>query len=290
MTTHAEASSGIDTGDPGRVLLAGCGDLGTQVGLRLQAQGHTVTGVRRTPQKRRLPFEVIGMDLASPGDTLLPEADAVVVALTPDSRDADGYQRAYRRTLRGLAEALPRPPKQLIFISSTSVLGDGHQHPVTEDTTPAPQRDTAEVLLAAEQDAAELFEHTAVIRPAGIYGPGRTRLIDQVRRGQAADHGRLTNRIHRDDLVSTILTVLQHRKPPPLLHAVDEEPAPLGQVLRFIAGELAVPVPPDSGSGELHGKRIVGTRLQRLITEPGLRFPTFREGYSALLQSEDPQT
>lgn len=271
----------------GHVLLAGCGDLGAHLGLRLSALGRRVTGVRRRPQQSRLPFEVLGMDLAAPDGARLPSADVVVVALTSDTRDAAGYERAYRRTLRGLADALPQPPKRLVFVSSTSVLGDDHRQPVTEETAPAPQRETAEVLLAAEQDAAELFEHTVIFRPAGIYGPGRTRLIERVRGGKAADHGRLTNRIHRDDLVTALLAVLQARQPPPLLHAVDAEPAPLGEVLRFIAGELGVAVPSDSGNGERHGKTILGTRMHEFLGEPGLQFPTFREGYAAILKSAD---
>lgn len=270
----------------GHVLLAGCGDLGAHLGLRLSALGRRVTGVRRRPQQSRLPFEVLGMDLAAPDGARLPSADAVVVALTSDTRDAAGYERAYRRTLRGLADALPQPPKRLVFVSSTSVLGDDHHQPVTEQSKPAPQRETAEVLLAAEQDAAELFERTVIIRPAGIYGPGRTRLIDQVHAGRGADHGRITNRIHRDDLVTAILTALQAGQPPALLHAVDEEPASLGEVLHFLAGELGVPVPADTGTGELlHGKQILGTRLHGFLGEPGLQFPTFREGYAALLKT-----
>lgn len=286
MTKPAD-SAALGSDEAAHVLLAGCGDLGFNVGLQLTSLGHRVTGVRRRPQQLQAPFEVLGMDLADPQGSPLPHADAVVVALTADSRDAAGYERAYRRTLRGLAEALPHPPKRLVFVSSTSVLGDAHHQPVAEETTPAPQRETAEVLLAAEQDAAELFEHTVVIRPAGIYGPGRTRLIDRVRAGKGADHGRITNRIHRDDLVTAILTALQAGQPPALLHAVDEEPAPLGEVLHFVAGELGVPVPPDTGTGELHGKKIVGTRLHEMLGQSGLHFPTFREGYAALLKNDD---
>lgn len=283
--TETAGSAPLGSEQAAHVLLAGCGDLGFNVGLRLTSLGHRVTGVRRRPQQLRAPFEVLGMDLSDPQGARLPQADAVVVALTADSRDAAGYERAYRSTLRGLAQALPHPPKRLVFVSSTSVLGDDHHQPVTEQSKPAPQRETAEVLLAAEQDAAELFERTVIIRPAGIYGPGRTRLIDQVHAGRGADHGRITNRIHRDDLVTAILTALQAGQPPALLHAVDEEPASLGEVLHFLASELGVPVPADTGTGELHGKQILGTRLHGFLGEPGLQFPTFREGYAALLKT-----
>ena len=41
------------------ILLAGCGDLGTETGLRFAAAGHRVVGWRRSPDK--LPAEIEGV-------------------------------------------------------------------------------------------------------------------------------------------------------------------------------------------------------------------------------------
>lgn len=127
-----------------------------------------------------------------------------------------------------------------------------------------------------------------IVRPAGIYGPGRTSLIDRVRRGDALAHDRMTNRIHRDDLVTVLQTVLELPEPPALLHAVDTEPAVLGDVATHIAGLLGVPVPPDSSAsseGGPRGKVLDGSRMHRFVGK--LQYPTYREGYDALLSSED---
>lgn len=272
-----------DTDGGRRVLLAGCGDLGSAVGARLTASGHRVTGVRRSRAHGSGPFRMLSMDLADPGDQSLPEADAVVVALAADSPDAESYERAYRRTLHGLAAALPRTPERVVLVSSTGVLGDRHGEVVTEQTDPAPTRSTAQVLLAAEQDAQNLFADVVVLRPAGIYGPGRTRTIDRVRAGRPADHGRITNRIHRDDLVTTIAALLEAADPPSLLHGVDTEPARLGDVVQFLAERLGVPIPADDGPEGTRGKILDGSRLHAFLGTEGLRFPTFREGYAALL-------
>lgn len=267
-------------------LLAGCGDLNTAVGMRLHAAGFEVTGVRRSPEQQNLPFPVISRDLTAT-DQDLPQSDAVVVSLTASSRDAAGYRRAYRDTMTGLARALPAPPQRLIFVSSTSVLGELEGHTVTEATTPQPTRDTARELLAAESELSALFPHTqvTVLRPAGIYGPGRHRTIDRVRAGTAADHSKLTNRIHRDDLVSIITTLHQHPDPPNLLHAVDQAPVPLGEVLAFIASALGVPTPPDSGDGTVHGKRLDGAAAHHLLRSAGqdLAYPSYAEGYRELI-------
>lgn len=267
-----------------RILLAGVGDLNTAVGLRLHSQGYQVIGVRRSPERRALPFRVLQRDLATVVPSALPEVDSVVVAVTADSSDAQGYSHAYRAVLQGLVAALPQPPRRLIFVSSTSVLGEHRGEIVTEDTEPNPSSETARVLLAAEQDARELFRGALILRSAGIYGPGRTRTISRITQGKSADHSRLTNRIHRDDLVTAITTVLRLADIPPLLHAVDREPATVGQVLTYLAGQMGVPVPDDNGTGTPSGKRIDGSPLHELLGQQGLRYPTFREGYSELLR------
>ncbi|TLP79870.1 NAD(P)H-binding protein [Nesterenkonia sphaerica] len=267
------------------VLLAGCGDLGAAVGQLLHKAGREVTGVRRTPQAGQLPFPVIGMDLADPGAQQLPAADAVVIALTSDTHDAAGYERAYRRTLRGLAKALPELPQRVVLVSSTGVLGEHTGQVVTEETEPQPERATGQVLLAAEHDVQELFNSVTILRAAGIYGPGRTRIIKQVLNGTPLDHRRMTNRIHRDDLAAIIVRLLDAAAPPALLHAVDTQPAPLGEVAEFLAGLLEVHVPEDVGSDRPQGKTIDGAALQRFLNGDRLQFPTYREGYSDVVQS-----
>lgn len=277
------------------VLLAGCGDLGTALGQRLVERGWYATGVRRRPD--HLPAEIspFALDLTDPGTATLPSADAVVITLTADGRDAQAYERTYLGALRGLHQALcaglnsgESLPSRVVLVSSTGVLGGGDGEVVTEETHPSPQRDTARVLLAAEELAAELFPGLVILRPAGIYGPGRTSLIDRVRRGDALAHNRMTNRIHRDDLVTVLQAALESPEPPALLHAVDTEPALLGDVAAHIAGLLGVPVPPDSSDspdGAPRGKVLDASLMHRFVGE--LQYPTYREGYDALLSSEE---
>jgi nucleoside-diphosphate-sugar epimerase len=285
MSSAPSAQTRPSTPEGHHVLLAGCGDIGAHVGQLLHQAGHQVTGVRRNAHAARVPFPVIGMDLADPGTALLPAAQAVVIALTADSYDAAGYERAYRQTLRGLAKALPQAPERVVLVSSTGALGEHDGQVVTEETEPRPERATGQVLLAAEQDVQELFDSVTVLRAAGIYGPGRTRTIDQVLRGNPVDHQRITNRIHRDDLSAVIVRLLEAEDAPAVLHGVDTEPAPLGRVVEFVAGLLNVPVPEDSGSGRPHGKTLDGAALQRFLGEHRLQFPTYREGYAALVEA-----
>lgn len=251
--------------------------------------GTDVVGLRRGGDHPGLPFPIRAADLTEDTAAALPQADQVVVTLSPDGRDAAAYEHTFRGGLAGLARRLPTPPRRLVFISSTGVLGAHDGDRVDEATQPAPDRGSAAALLSAEQDARELFDgEVVVVRPAGIYGPGRSRTIDRVARGTPMDHRRMTNRIHRDDLVTILAALLESSTPPPLLHAVDAEPATLGAVASFIAERLGADVPADSGDGRASGKTIDGRRLRTFLQGSRLRFPTFREGYAELIGRHDP--
>ncbi|WP_233542833.1 NAD-dependent epimerase/dehydratase family protein [Kocuria tytonis] len=276
-----------DTGSKD-VLLAGCGDVGTALGLRVAGRGWRATGVRRHAAQLPAPIHGVSMDLVDPGSVTLPPAEAVVVTLTADGHDAAAYERTYLGGLRGLRRALGTQNPRVVLVSSTGVLGGGDGERVTEETPADPQRPTGHVLLAAEELAAELFPELVVVRPAGIYGPGRTSMIERVRRGSPMAHRRMTNRIHRDDLVTVLTAVLDSPEPPRLLHAVDHDAARLGDVAAHLADRLGVPVPPDdSGPGEGPlGKIVDGALVHSFVPADEWLYPTFREGYDALLAGE----
>lgn len=265
------------------VLLAGCGDVGIALGKLLTDQGWTATGIRRSTDKLPQIIHPIAMDLTNPGDQDLPGADAVVITLTADGRDVEDYRHTYLGALHGLHQALQANgiPPRVVLVSSTGVLGDADGATLSEDAEPKPTRDTAKVLLEAERLAQDLFPNLVVVRPAGIYGPGRTSLINRVRQGSPMNHARITNRIHRDDLVTVLVKVLEADQPPRLLHAVDTEPARMGDVAAYIAEKLSVPTPQDKPGGS-EGKTLDSTRMQKFVG--ALRYPTYREGYDVLLR------
>jgi nucleoside-diphosphate-sugar epimerase len=133
-----------------------------------------------------------------------------------------------------------------------------------------------------------LFPAT-VLRLGGIYGPGRTRLIDRVRRGLAVctDGPPLyTNRIHRDDCAGALRHLMTLAEPASLYLGVDHEPAEQCEVLRWLARQLGVSPPrlePPLGSTPRRqsNKRCSNARL--VASGYAFRYPGFRDGYSALL-------
>jgi nucleoside-diphosphate-sugar epimerase len=276
------------------VLLAGCGDLGTEAGLRFAAAGHRVVGWRRSPEKLPAAIEGVAADLSAtelppvPADTA-----AVVVAVAADSPTEAAYRAAYVDGLSHVLDALERDsvtPRRILFVSSTAVYGDAGGGWVDEGTTPAPGGFSGRILREAEELLTRRLDGTGtvpvVLRLGGIYGPGRTRLIDQVRGGTAVipDRPRYTNRIHRDDAAGAIVHLCTiAEEPAPVYVGVDDDPAELGDVLRFLASELGLDVPPSGSAGEARGgnKRCSNALLRG--TGYSFTYPTFREGYRDIL-------
>ncbi|WP_416403653.1 SDR family oxidoreductase [Arthrobacter sp. LFS091] len=278
------------------VLIAGCGDLGTEAGLRFAAAGREVVGLRRSPEK--LPPQIRGMyaDLAKDLPEFPSDVDIVVIAVAADTSTEEAYRTAYLEGTRNVLDALERQrlePRRILFVSSTAVYKDSGGAVVDESTATEPTRFSGKVLVEAEELLFSRTRGTSTeaisLRLGGIYGPGRTRLIDQVRTGQAVipARPRHTNRIHRDDAAAMIvhLTTMD-QAPDPVYIGVDDHAAEMGEVMRFLAAELGCPEPPTAAPGDASDagpgdKRCSNKRVRATGVE--LTFPTYKEGYRALL-------
>ena len=98
-----------------RVLIAGCGDVGTALGLSLGECGHEVFGARRSAHRLPAPLRPVPVDLtdARAVERALPAVDVVVYAVAAGSRDEGAYRRAYVdgvSTLLDVLEARAEPP------------------------------------------------------------------------------------------------------------------------------------------------------------------------------------
>lgn len=276
------------------VLLAGCGDLGTEAGLRFAGLGHKVVGWRRSPAKLPSAIQGAAADLGTPNLPPVPaDTSAVVIAVAADEPTEEAYRAAYLRGVTNVLDALERDgvvPGRVLFVSSTAVYGDAGGGWVDEATPAAPGGFSGRVLVEAEEllhgRLAGTGTSTVSLRLGGIYGPGRTRLIDQVRGGSAVvpRDVRYTNRIHRDDAAAAIVHLAtMAATPAPTYIGVDNDPADLGTVLRFLALELGLGEPPVGDAGPARGgnKRCRNDLLRS--TGFGFTFPSFREGYRDIL-------
>ncbi len=273
-----------------RILWAGWGDLGTAATPALVAAGHEVVALRRH-DLAEVPVGVIPLqgDLNAPEGLDLPAGvRACVVTLTPDTRDHAGYKRAYLHALANLhalvqgeiGAAEPRLDR-LLFVSSTAVYAQDGAEWVDEQASTSPSRFNGAVMVRAERLAASAGWPTTIARLSGIYGPGRTRLLDKVRDGRSS-RNTWTNRIHRDDAAAAIVHLLQMGDAPPVVNVTDTEPATNDTVLTWLADRMGAPRPRIE-EGPVGGKRVDG----QLLRSTGFthRYPTFREGYGALVDT-----
>ena len=283
-----------------RVLIAGCGYVGSVLGQGLAASGHAVWGLRRSPSKEPDAFRLLCGDLTKVEalrDVLPEELDFVVHAASPRLAAGGSVEEAYRAVyLDGLSNLLrvllerEHRPRRVFFVSSTSVYGQKRGEWVDEDSPTHPARKTGDILLLAERllEASDLPGTT--LRLGGIYGPGRTRLIDSVRSGRAvvatgAPH--YTNRIHRDDAARALQHLIEFENPAPVCLGVDCEPAAEQEVLRFLADRLAVEPPRRAAPDESSPMRRAGSKRcrNRRLLETGFEFtyPSYREGYASMI-------
>lgn len=281
MTTPDMTSPwGLAAREPARTLLVGCGKIGVRLGERILASGGEVTAIRRNAAGLPAGFRTIAADLEKPLDRALPEFDSVVITLPP-SRAESERGSIYPLALPALAEALPSVPSRVVFVSSTRVFeGRPGPDPLTEQDAPATTSPGGSALVDGERLARELWG-AIVVRPAGIYGPGRDSLIRRVLAGDAIDVTRRTNRIHETDVVRILEVLLRATTPPALVHGVDTEPVPLGDVAAFLAAELGVAMPPAVDPAPGGGTVLDGSLLLELLGE--LRYPTFRDGYAEMI-------
>lgn len=258
-----------------RVLIAGFGYVGRALAADLQ--DCEVVGLSRSgtgaPGATGL-----AADLSLP---LTGSFDWVVYCASPDAGTAEAYERVY---VTGVKHALAVATERFVLVSSTGVYGESTGAWVDEDTPPEPATETGRILLRGEALVHAAPVRSIVFRAGGIYGPTRTRLVDRVRRGEARlTHGpRFSNRIHRDDCAGAIAHLLALASPNSIYAGVDDEPADLNDVDRFIARELALPEPPIGDGAADPNKRISNARLK--ASGYRFRYPTFREGYGSLIE------
>ena len=282
-----------------RVLIAGCGDVGTALGLLLVQRGHQVWGLRRQTANLPSVLRPLPADISQPESLRgLPESvDFVFYTAAAGKADADTYRAVYVEGVKHILQALlgrDQRIKRFFYTSSTGVYGQQRGEWVNEDSPTEPTNFSGQLILEGEQVVSNALCAATSIRFGGIYGPGRHRLIDRVKAGATctSEPPLYTNRIHRDDCAGMLRHLLEVDRPKNLYLGVDCEPATECEVMAWLAERLGVARPRcvRYEGGEMSrtrgNKRCDNARL----LESGFQFqyPTFRQGYATVLQNLEP--
>jgi nucleoside-diphosphate-sugar epimerase len=278
-----------------RVLIAGCGYVGSAVGIRLAAEGHLVWGLRRKPQDLGRGIQPVRADLTKPETLDVPgQLDFVIYTAAADRNEGRAYRAIYIDGIVNLIEALKRKEttiRRFLFTSSTAVYSQSSGEWVDEESSTEPSHFSGQRLLEGERVLLNEAFPSTVLRLGGIYGPGRARLIECVRRGEAVCPEKVrtySNRIHLEDCVGALHHLMNLQTCQSLYLAVDHDPAGRCEVLRWIAQRLGVPPPHKVETTVPENRASKRCRNTRLISSGyAFRYPTFREGYEAVLRDEN---
>lgn len=269
------------------VLVAGCGWLGQGIAAALAARGDRVTAVRRDlARAAALPFPAIAVDLAEPSslERLPGGVDAIVACQSASEDSLEGYRRAYVTANETLLSLRSRERARcIVYTGSTGVFGQRDGSDVDEGTPPAPASGSAEVLVEAERLVTGAGG--VVVRLSGLYGPGRTGVVERVRSGAMAlgpGDDAWTNWCHRDDAVATVLAALDRGRSGAVYHASDAEPLRRREVVEWIAGRLGIPPPRSDRPPPSAVNRRIAAGRTRAELGVGLSYPSLRDGLTQI--------
>ncbi len=225
------------------------------------------------------------------------EADAALVSVPPDENGDP--------VLRACGDVLARAQRLrgIVYLSTLGVYGDHGGAWVDEATPPQPGVARSRDRLAAEQAWLDFGAHhgiaVAILRLAGIYGPGQNALV-QIARGSArriVKPGQVFNRIHVGDIAQAIDAAFA-RRASGIFNVADDEPTPTADPIVFAAQLLGVEPPPEIPFEEAAPtmsplalsfwqacRRVKNDKLKRDLGV-SLRYPTYREGLRALFATQ----
>ena len=251
-----------------------------------------IAGTVRDPAKRDdlAGIEVhlfFGSRLARETAERICDADVLLVSVPPGS----GGDPAIAAFADVLAAGRQR---KIIYLSTIGVYGDHAGSWVDESTPPQATLDRTRTRVAAEQAwTAAARGDVAILRLAGIYGPGRNALMT-LRAGTArriVKPGQVFNRIHADDIASAIMAAVKHSDGG-TWNVCDDEPAPPQDVIAYAAKLMGLAPPPEepfetakmsamARSFYASSARVSNAKLKHELGVT-LAHPTYRHGLDAL--------
>jgi nucleoside-diphosphate-sugar epimerase len=240
-----------------RIFLLGAGYSARAFARRQRGQAEAIFGTTRSPEK----FDALREDGIEPlifdGTAISPEmAEALrrtthlILSAAPEAGAGGERDDPFLPHVEGhLRQAMPAL-RWIGYLSTVGVYGDHGGAWVDEESECRPVSQRSVERLEAEKAWLEAAEREslplAVLRLAGIYGPGRNALTN-LAAGTArriVKPGQIFNRIHVGDIAGA-LSLLANREMGGVFNLADGEPSPAEDVVAFAAKLMGVEPPPE---------------------------------------------
>lgn len=283
------------------LLILGAGFSGKAIGEVFKAAGFSVSGTTRSAEKaeslRALGINPVVFDGGTLSDDLAAEmarATHVVQSIAP-GKDGDPL---FRPGMPALSALIPKL-EWAGYLSTVGVYGDHKGAWVDEETALNPVSARSVERVEAETHWLTFGEASgipvAVLRLAGIYGPGRNALrnMEEGSARRLIKKDQAFNRIRVEDIGGSALFLSENRLGG-LWNITDDEPGPPQDVVAEAARLMDLPTPPDipfetaelspmarSFYGE--NKRVSNAKLKAAGFE--FRFPNYRQSLAELKAS-----
>ncbi len=243
-----------------RVLVLGCGYVGTAFAQTMAEQGALVQGTCRSADSaeelRKSGIPPILFDGTANAELIEAAQNAThILASIPPTADGDPALLALSSSWE------PRAGVWIGYLSTTGVYGDRAGGWAFEDEAPTPLSIEAKRRAEAEAAWRALASPAHVFRLPGIYGPGRSAL-EQVLSGSARridKPGQVFSRAHRTDIVTALTASVANPNPGRIYNICDDHPCASGEVIveacRLLGREPPPLIPFEAAGLSEMGKR-----------------------------------
>ena len=280
------------------LLVLGMGYAAGALALRLKQGEIGISGTVRSPESAAAlaaqgirPIFYQGGKPSSELREAISEASHLLVSLPP-GESGDPFLATNRELV-----AASRHLRWIGYFSTIGVYGDCQGEWVDEASPCRPVNPRGVARVAAERAWTEIAAAKAVplaiIRLAGIYGPGRNAFLN-LANGTAhriVKEGQVFNRIHVADIAAMTARMMESDRGD-VFNLADDEPAPPQDVVAEAARLMGIPPPPEEAfamaklspmARSFYGEnKRVSNSLVKATLVTGLAYPTYRDGLAAL--------
>lgn len=283
------------------LIVAGAGYVGGELARRAVELGMQVTALTRNAAQsaalRAAGIKVVTADLAGEEwhREIRPVVDFVVNCVSSGGGGLAGYRHSYVAGMQSLLRwAAGGRIGTVLYTSSTSVYPQGDGAEIDETMPVGADNERATLLVETEEllRNSQVAERWFILRVAGIYGPGRHHLLDQLRAGEVlpGTGSHRLNLAHRDDICAAIFAAFAGGTDSKgeVFNVADDAPATKQEVASWLAAQLGRPEPRfDPAVGSVRRAtvpdRVILNRKLKQMTDWSPAYPDFRAGYRAIL-------